>query len=48
MLKFLWDIGLGRKIEPIDFGVYRICILITVIKKVNFGRIQPSVWVGYP
>ena len=48
VLKFWWDIGLGRKIKPIDFGVYWVCILITVIKKVHFGRIQSSVWAGYP
>ena len=48
MLKFLWDIGLGKEMKPIDFGVYWVCILITVIKKVNFGRIQSSVWAGYP
>ena len=46
MLKFLWDIGLGQKIKPIDFGVYWVCILIKVIKKVKFGLLETSVWAG--
>ena len=45
VLFFLWNIGMGPKIQPIDFGINRFCVLITVIKNLFLGQVKS--WVVF-